>query len=585
MPNDPSPLNRMLIDPNDLDLRDVDPETAEILRKTVAFFETKGKTQLKRDDHERVWYADFLAFIAENSIFAKLLTPAAYGDGTTRWDTWRNCAFNEILGFYGLHYWYTWQVTILGLGPIWMGDNEAIKLRTAAMLRDGGILGFGLSEKDHGADVYSTEMTLAPAETGGWRANGRKYYIGNANRAALVSTLGKFAATDGPGGGDEFVFFAVDSQHGQFECVRNLVNVQSYVAEYSLVDYPVPDDAVLSRGQAAWDSALNTVNVGKFNLGWASIGICTHAFYEAVHHAGHRHLYGTTVTEFPHVRRFLTDAYARLIGMKLFARRAADYFRAANREDRRYLLYNPLVKMKVTSEGERVIDLLWEVIAAMGFESDTYFEMATRDIRALPKLEGTVHVNMALVVKFLANWMFRPADLAEVPPMRAAADDTFLFDQGPARGLGKIRFHDAARAYACADEDGRRLANVAVLRDQIDGLRTLLMQAPPSDSQQRDFDLLFSLGDLFTIAVYGQLILESAEAEGVDDDLLDTIFGVLVRDFSRAALDLHDKQATTEAQMALCRALQRKPVWDAERLETVYRTQVLAQRDRYEMKP
>jgi acyl-CoA dehydrogenase len=98
------------------------------------------------------------------------------------------------------------------------------------------------------------------------------------------------------------------------------------------------------------------------------------------------------------------EAYARLVAMKLFALRAADYMRAASPEDRRYLLYNPMVKMKVTTEGERVINLLWDVIAAKGFEADTFFEMAARDIRALPKLEGTVHVNIALIVKFMTNY-------------------------------------------------------------------------------------------------------------------------------------------------------------------------------------
>ena len=60
--------------------------------------------------------------------------------------------------------------------------------------------------------------------------------------------------------------------------------------------------------------------------------------------------------------------------------------RAANPNDRRYLLYNPTVKMKVTTQGEQVINLLWDVIAAKGFEKDMYFEMAARDIRALSKL-------------------------------------------------------------------------------------------------------------------------------------------------------------------------------------------------------
>ena len=70
----------------------------------------------------------------------------------------------------------------------------------------------------------------------------------------------------------------------------------------------------------------------------------------------------------------------------------------ASASDRRYLLYTPIVKMKVTTQGEEVINHLWDVIAAKGFEKDGYFEMAARDIRALPKLEGTVHVNMALII-------------------------------------------------------------------------------------------------------------------------------------------------------------------------------------------
>ena len=94
--------------------------------------------------------------------------------------------------------------------------------------------------------------------------------------------------------------------------------------------------------------------------------------------------------------------------MKLFSDRAVDYFRSAGPEDRRYLLFNPMTKMKVTTEGEKVIDLMWDVIAAKGFEKDTYFEKAARDIRGLPKLEGTVHVNLALILKFMRNYLLQP---------------------------------------------------------------------------------------------------------------------------------------------------------------------------------
>jgi len=45
--------------------------------------------------------------------------------------------------------------------------------------------------------------------------------------------------------------------------------------------------------------------------------------------------------------------------MKLYALRASDYFRSASADDRRYLLYNPIMKMKVTMQGEEVINALW----------------------------------------------------------------------------------------------------------------------------------------------------------------------------------------------------------------------------------
>ncbi|MBM4354175.1 MAG: acyl-CoA dehydrogenase [Deltaproteobacteria bacterium] len=552
-----------------------DARSREIMEKTIAFFEAKGKKQLKADDHQRKWYGDFVEFLKENRIFSTLLTPPAYAgnDPAARWDTWRNCEFNEITSFYGLHYWYTWQVSILGLGPIWMGANEEAKRRAAEYLRQGEVFGLGLSEKTHGADIYSTETSLAPQPGGGYLARGDKYYIGNGNVARMISTFGKMADTG------EYVFFASDSQHPNYELIKNIVAVQSYVAGFGLRDYPMTDADVLSRGDAAWNSALNTVNVGKYNLGWASIGICTHALYEAVRHAANRVLYGRAVTEFSHVRRMLIDAYARLVSMKLFALRASDYQRTASAEDRRYLLFNPVVKMKVTTQGEEVINLLWDVIAAKGFEEDTYFEMATRDIRALPKLEGTVHVNIALILKFMANYLFRPGRFPEIPEVRAARHDEFLFNQGAARGLGKVQFHDPNPVFASWD-----VPNVAIFREQITAFKKALLGAPATPEQMQDVDFMLSVGEIFTTIVYGQLVLESARLHGIGNDLVDRIFDCLVRDVSKFATDFITKPAATDAQVELGQKVIRRPMREAESTDRVWQ-EVLALKDAYEMNP
>ncbi|MDZ7833379.1 MAG: acyl-CoA dehydrogenase family protein [Desulfobacterales bacterium] len=564
----------MLLNPKTETFEHLDPESRELMKKTVEFFENKGKAKLKEASHERIWYQDFIDFLKENQVFAKLLTPAPYApdDPDTRWDTYRNCDFNEILGFYNLSHWYAWQVSILGLGPIWMSKNETIKQKTAQMLKDGGIFAFGLSERAHGADLYSSEMSLTPLGDGKYVADGGKYYIGNANKAALVSTFGKDSETD------DYVFFAVSPYHENYDLIQNVVNWEGYVAEYALNSYPITDDDILEYGREAWDAALNTVNVGKFNLGWGAIGICTHAFYEAINHASHRNLYGNYVTDFPHIKQLFVDAYTRLAAMKIFSQRATDYFRSASADDRRYLLYNPMVKMKVPTQGEEVINLLWDVIAARGFEKDVYFEMAAKDIRSLPKLEGTVHVNMALIIKFMANYFFNPAEFPEIPKQDAPADDEFLFNQGPTKGLGKIQFHDYNLAYNSVDTP-----NINVFKEQIKAFTDFLVNAAPSKEQAQNIDFLLTIGELFTLVAYGQLIIEKYNMEKFDDDLLEQIFDFMVRDFSKYALEVYYKRDSSEKQQEMCLKMLRKPSVDYERFDRFWQNHVYALRDTYEM--
>ena len=565
----------MLLNPNHLQRPYPDRRSGEMMAATVDFFESRGKARLKSDDHERVWYSEFLDHIGRERIFASLLTPSAYGADDCRWDTYRISEFAEIVGFYGLSYWYPFQVTALGLGPIWMSPNEDAKRKAAAQLEAGEVFAFGLSEQTHGADVYQTDMILTPSDKG-WTASGEKYYIGNANVARMVSTFGKIAGTD------EYVFFAADSQHDRYDLIKNVVNSQNFVANYALRDYPVTEADILHRGPEAFHAALNTVNVCKYNLGWGAVGMCTHALYEAVTHASNRVLYGTVVTDFSHVRRLLTDAYLRLVAMRLVATRACDYMRGASADDRRYLLYSPLTKAKVTSEGERVVIALWDVIAAKGVEKDTFFEAVTREIGLLPRLEGTVHINIGLLAKFMPNFLFAPnSELPIIGRRDDASDDAFLFAQGPTGGLGKVRFHDWRAPF----EGFGHLPNVALLRKQIDVLADMLAGATPDALQQKDIDFAFAVGQLFATVPYAQLILEEAALSDVDETLIDEIFAVLVRDFNGYAVELSDKPATSDEQARFATRMIRRPVHDPTRYAQIWKEHILPLNGAYQMRP
>lgn len=576
----------LLFDPNTYDPQQFDADTRRLLRATVDWFEEQGKKRLLDDDLAARWPADFLDFVKREKLFATFLTPAEFADEAlpgARWDAARNAALSEILGFYGLTYWYTEQVTILGLGPIWQSDNAAAKHRAARDLDAGHVMAFGLSEREHGADVYNTDMVLTPASAEdrangiAYRASGEKYYIGNGNLASMVSTFGRRGDVEGS---DAYVFFVADSQHQNYHLIDNVVHMQIYVSTFRLENYPVRDEDILHTGAEAFAAALNTVNVGKFNLCTCTIGMTEHAFYEAITHANNRILYGRPVTEFSHVRANFVDSYARLIAMKSFSQRAVDYFRSADLEDRRYLLFNPMTKAKVTMEGETVVGLLHDVIAAKGYEKNTMFREVAQLIGTLPRLEGTVHVNVGLMLKFMPNYMLNPKRYPPVPTRSDACDDTFFWRQGPTRGAGRVQFADWTTVY----ERHQHIANVACFYEQAQAFRDLLTTAAPDEDQQKDLDVMLTVGHLFSLIVYGQLILEQAELTDLDSDVVDQIFDFQIRDFSAYAVELHGKPSSTPTQQQWAIGAIRKPVFDADRFDRVWQ-RVKAYDGAYEMRP
>ncbi|MCP4137167.1 MAG: acyl-CoA dehydrogenase [bacterium] len=570
----------LLLNPKKYDPKDrnyPDDRSGEIMKKTIEWFEKKGKKKLKDDFHERDFTYDFAEFVKEERIFETLFLPKGYGEDKDQYySTYKMFEFSEICGFYGAAYWYMYHVSTLGLDPVLLGDNEEAKHKAAAKLKDNALCAFGLSEKEHGADIYSSEMKLYPQADGTYLANGSKYYIGNGNEAGTVTVFAKFADSD------DYVFFVVDSKHPNYECVQNVIgSSQNYVSEFALHDYPITDADITSRGRKAWDDMLNTINVCKFNIGSGAIGIVTHSLYESLNHAAHRNLYGKYVTEFAHVKRLFMDSYCRLAGMKLFGLRATDYMRAANADDKRYLLYNPIMKMKVAIQGEEVMEMLWDIIAARGFEKDTYFEQAAMELKGFPKLEGTRHVNMALIAKLIPNYFFNPGEFPEIDRLTGTENDDFLFNQGPTKGYGKVQFHDFNIAYGSVD-----LPNINVFKEQIEVFKQyLVVSGAGLMKQMMDFDYLLAVGEIFTLVAFGQLIIESAKIEKISDDMLNQMFDVYVRDFSKYALNLYSKSSGTDAQQEKCLAMIKKPVVDEEQYEKVLQEDVYTLVDAYEMTP
>ena len=114
---------------------------------------------------------------------------------------------------------------------------------------------------------------------------------------------------------------------------------------------------------------------------------------------------------------------------------------------------------------------------------------------------------------------------------------------------------------------------------------TLLISTASSQQQADDIDFLLNLGELFTLVAYGQLLIEKAKIDSVEDDIMDQMFDFMIRDFSKFALQLYSKPGATEEQMALCLNMIRKPVDNPERFNRVWAKHVAVLDGAFEMNP
>jgi acyl-CoA dehydrogenase len=504
----------------------------------VEFFQAKGLAALKDEDRQERWYDDWIAFQARHHIYARLLSPKGFSNIGGQLDLLRLTRFLELFAYHSPAHGYSLQVTFLGFFAILMGDNHALKREAVAALEAGGLLAFGVSEQAHGSDLLANGFTVAEDDAGGFTARGSKYYIGNSNTAQIIAVLArKQSARRSPP-----VLFALRPRsatgYRDVRRIRTFGVRSAYVGEFSVEGHAFGKEDLIAQGRGAWDAVLSTVTLGKFFLGFGSIGICERAMGEAVAHLKSRVLYGRPAIEMPHIRSKAAHAYARLAAMKLYAYRALDYLYAANPTDRRYLLFNAVQKARVSTEGVKVLALLGECMGAKGFESDTYFEMALRDAQLIPGLEGSSHINLATAVQFIPRYFANPDPTLSDPPSAvlgeiAAKENPYLIEAASG-GNNAVTFGPFESAF----EPLASIKNVRLLARQADALGQLVCEQDLIERLGRDTEAGMALGQCFATIAFAQLVAENAVRLNVAAPLVSAMFHEIVLDLGAAATAL-----------------------------------------------
>ena len=515
------------------------------VRRLAEFFVAKGVAALKAEDRAETWYADWIEYQAKHHLYSGVLSPKAYSTRGCQLDLLKLTRFWEAAAYFSPAHAYSLHVSFLGLFPILRSDNEPLKREAIARLEAGGLFAFAVSERGHGSDLLGNEFTVTEAGAGRFSARGGKYYIGNANAAAMMCVLAKKARRqeDGASRRVPLLFFVLRPGEAGAVCEARKIHTSgirsAYVGAFEVDGHTFPEADVVCRGRDAWESVFATVNLGKFFLGFGSIGMCEHALDEARTHTQGRLLYGKPVADMPHIRAAMAHAYAKLTAMKLFAYRALDYVHAAGPDDRRYLLYAAVQKAKVSTEGTKVMALLSECVGAKGFEADTYFESALREVPLVPALEGSTHINYQSAAQFLrAYFAGAVADAPPSPPslaaLGAAAGENGYLLQSSSGNPSQVRFHHHLSAY-------RPLASVPNVRlfvAQVRAFRLFLLRGVPVEDAKQDAEVVLSLGKCLSTIAYAQLVAEHCVLAAVPREVVSVIFHEFVEDLGTEAMRL-----------------------------------------------
>jgi acyl-CoA dehydrogenase len=511
------------------------------VQKLIEFFGRKGLRALKEEDRREQWYQDWLDYQAHHRLYASVLSPKEFSSLGFQLDLLKLARLLEVFGYFSAAHGYSLQCTFLGLFPILMGSNERLKRDAVAALESGAALALGVSEKEHGADLLGNAFSVTRVGEDQFVANGSKYYIGNANCASLISILAREHEPNSSRNSRRarFVLFVLRRQG--VENLRKIPTLgvrSAFVGEFNVRDYEFSQTDIIAEGRDAWDAVIGTVTLGKFFLGFGSIGICEHAFAEAMAHLSTRILYGKPVIELPHIRLAMAQAYARLTAMKLFAYRALDYGHAASVDDRRYLLFTAVQKARVSTEGVKVMSLISECVGARGFESDTYIEMALRDVPLIPSLEGSAHINLALAAQFIPQYFDdsdpnRPEPQSLIEVKAARGENTYLMH---ARS-GKIRdiaFGDFRKPF----ESLSHIANVQIFVDQTRAFQRFASPLRESGAPTGDQSIALAMGQCIAVIAYAQLVAENALLMAIPPQMIAVMFHLLVQDLAASLLAL-----------------------------------------------
>jgi alkylation response protein AidB-like acyl-CoA dehydrogenase len=281
--------------------------------------------------------------------------------------------------------------------PIVKHGSDAMKARYLPQLATGELrMSFGVTEARAGTDTSRIE-TRAERDGNGWRLNGEKAWLSNAQHAQKALILARTSPRDPakPLLGLTLFFIDLDPKHCTLEVIdklgRNAVDSNRLVMR----DLHVADEDVVGEVGRGFYHLLDGLNSERIVIAMEAVGIGRAALRLASEDAASRVVFERPTGANQAIAHPLARCWAELAAAELLALKAA------------WLFDNGLpcgaeanaAKLLAADAGFAACDAALQTLGGRGYRTDTHIERLWREVR----LYRIVPISNEMVLNYLAT--------------------------------------------------------------------------------------------------------------------------------------------------------------------------------------
>ena len=274
--------------------------------------------------------------------------------------------------------------------------TEEQKRSHLARLTKGTVGAYALSEAGSGSDAFA--LACRASDQGDhFLLNGRKLWITNAAEADLFIVFANVSPEQGYKG---ITAFLVERNFPGFTVGKKEDKLgirASSTCELILEDCRVPRSNVLGEIGKGYKIAIETLNEGRIGIGAQMVGIAQGSWEYGAAYSKERKAFGKPLAEFQAIQFQLAETATRIEAARLMVYNAARLKDAG--QD--FLKEAAMAKYFCSEVAEHVTSLVVEIYGGYGYTKDYPAEKYFRDSKIGKIYEGTSHMQLQTIAKYL----------------------------------------------------------------------------------------------------------------------------------------------------------------------------------------